>query len=223
MPVQAIRGCLGLGMLLALGALSLQAKVVAGGGALVTVSVYDDAKVGLEMMQRAEETATSVFQRAGIAVRWLNCSVDGELTHPKGPCGKAVYPTNLQVRIVRRARSLEPGVLGISYLSAEGIGCYSEVFVEPAENLSKTFRVTTASLLGHAAAHELAHLLLGTNSHTATGIMRARWQRQELVTAGQGSLLFDRAEAQTMREHLGSTAAGKTEEALVAGQRGGAW
>jgi len=32
-----------------------------------------------------------------------------------------------------------------------------------------------ATLLGRVTAHEIGHLLLGTNSHTLAGIMRAKW------------------------------------------------
>jgi len=51
-------------------------------------------------------------------------------------------------------------------------------------------------------AHEIAHLLLGTNSHAAEGIMRAQWQKDELLSASKGELLFTPRESQVMRERL---------------------
>jgi hypothetical protein len=53
-------------------------------------------------------------------------------------------------------------------------------------------------------AHEIAHLLLGTNSHSAEGIMRAQWQKEELVSATKGELLFTARQAQAMRQRLSS-------------------
>jgi hypothetical protein len=206
--------------------LGLQAKdgpETSASAASVTISVYDDAKIGLNAMLQAEETATFVFRRAGIEAHWLNCTVGGKLMHPKGDCGKAVFPTNLQVRIVKRSRNLNPGTLGISYLSTDGIGCYSEVFLKPAEILSQTFPVATATLLGDAAAHEIAHLLLGTKSHTAMGIMRAHWQREDLVAAGQGSMHFDLSEAERMRERLSGTGMAHAGGGLVTARLGGEW
>ena len=38
-------------------------------------------------------------------------------------------------------------------------------------------------ILGHAAAHEIGHLLLGSNSHSPFGLMRARWSGQDLQNA----------------------------------------
>jgi hypothetical protein len=46
------------------------------------------------------------------------------------------------------------------------------------------------TLLGNVATHELAHLLLGTNSHAALGIMRAHWGPKELESANMGALRF---------------------------------
>ncbi len=45
-------------------------------------------------------------------------------------------------------------------------------------------------ILGHAAAHEIGHLLLGSNSHSPQGLMRARWSRQDLQNAGIGQSSF---------------------------------
>ena len=59
-----------------------------------------------------------------------------------------------------------------------------------------------AVLLGHVMAHEIAHLLLGTNSHSASGIMRAHWYAQELASADRGALLFTPDQARAMTERL---------------------
>jgi hypothetical protein len=59
-----------------------------------------------------------------------------------------------------------------------------------------------AVLLSHVMAHEIAHLLLGTNSRSASGIMRAHWYHQELASADKGLLLFTPDQARTMTERL---------------------
>jgi hypothetical protein len=53
-------------------------------------------------------------------------------------------------------------------------------------------------------AHEIAHLLLGTNSHSMVGIMKARWQEEDLRSARKGELLFTLAQSQTMRGRIAS-------------------
>jgi hypothetical protein len=205
MWVKTLRSYLGLGIAFVLGGSPSWARTVPAIGQSVTVSVYDDAGVSLETMELAEETASYVFFKAGIEVAWRNCSLEGELTHAES-CGRAAFPTNLSVRLLRNSRNLRTGTLGVAYLSADGTGCYTDVFVEPIEQLHIRFSVSTPNLLGQAMAHEIAHLLLGTNSHSVTGIMRASWQRKDLVSADKGLLLFDRGQADTMRKRLISTA-----------------
>ena len=167
----------------------------------VTVSVHNDAHVPLDTLVSAESTASRVFREAGLNVEWMNCIGVGN-HGSASPCTKAAYPTYLHIRIVARARNLPGSTFGIAYLSADGSGCYSSAFLEPIAHLHAIGGQGVAPVLGHVMAHEIAHLLLGTNSHAAEGIMRAQWQRDELMSASRGELLFSPRESQVMRERL---------------------
>ena len=90
----------------------------------------------------------------------------------------------------------------MAFLSADGTGCYSDVFFDQATELRSNWSVDLASLLGNVAAHELGHLLLGSNSHARDGIMKARWQREELLKVRRDNLLFTTEQAQRMRGRL---------------------
>jgi hypothetical protein len=188
--LQTFRACVGLGVFLAMGIAPVSAKKVGDAMSAITVSVYDDSQVGLVTLQEAEQVSADLFARVGIEMHWLNCSVNGELTHASPECGQARFPQMLQLRFLRRSRDLKPDTFGISYLNAGGEGCYSQVFVEPIEALRQQFPIGLSTLLGYVAAHELAHLLLGSNSHTELGIMRAKWGPKELESANIGGLRF---------------------------------
>jgi len=55
-------------------------------------------------------------------------------------------------------------------------------------------------ILGIAAAHEIGPLLLGSNSHSPLGLMRARGSRQDLQNGARtGNLLFTPKQAEAMR------------------------
>jgi hypothetical protein len=54
-------------------------------------------------------------------------------------------------------------------------------------------------VLGHVMAHELGHLLLGSNSHSRSGIMRARWNWQDLRPLDAGRSHFTSAQAEIIR------------------------
>lgn len=180
----------------------------------VNVSVFDNAGLGLKTVKQAEEIASYVFLRAGIVVNWRTCSVDGKLTHANA-CGNAEYPNDLQLHLVRKTPNLEQETAGVAYLNPDGTGCYSDVFVEPVEELHRKFSVSMANVLGQAAAHEIGHLLLGNNSHSPAGIMRAHWRRVDLVKADQGLLQFDEKQARTMRKHLDLATQPRVEETLA--------
>jgi hypothetical protein len=201
MLVQTLGKWVGLGLLLASVSHPLKAKELPATNEPIKVSVYDDAGVGLELLIKSEKVASDVFERARVEIRWLNCGIDGKLTGLPG-CGKAEFPTRLQLRMLKRSRGLTAETFGISYLSSSGEGVYSQIFVEPVELLHGTTAMSISDLLGHVAAHELAHLLLGTNSHSADGLMRARWGAKELERVNQGTLLFDHEEAHKMAERL---------------------
>ncbi len=50
-------------------------------------------------------------------------------------------------------------------------------------------------ILGRVIAHELGHLLLGKNAHSAAGIVHARWRAQDLGLSRQAAMLFLPGEA----------------------------
>lgn len=117
-------------------------------------------------------------------------------------CARFEWPTHLAVRIVPRSRNWTNEVFGAAFLSAEDTGCYSDVFYDRALELQSAWNVDLSDILGSVMAHELGHLLLGSNSHAPAGIMRARWQGEELSRAARGSLLFTAEQSEHMRAKL---------------------
>ena len=55
------------------------------------------------------------------------------------------------------------------------------------------------TILGCVIAHELGHLLLGSNSHSSSGIMQSPWGRRQVREALTGTLLFTTEQAKRMR------------------------
>jgi hypothetical protein len=120
-------------------------------------------------------------------------------------CASFEWPTHIAVRIVSQSRRWKNEVFGVAFLSAEGTGCYSDVFYERAMELHTNWNVSLADILGNVMAHELGHLLLGSNSHNGMGIMRERWQGEELRRLSRGSLSFTSEQAGHMRGGLIAT------------------
>lgn len=64
--------------------------------------------------------------------------------------------------------------------------------------------VTRGQILGHAIAHEIGHLLLASDTHSLFGIMKADYDRKDLVILGEGNLFFTAEEARLLRSALGT-------------------
>ena len=171
-------------------------------GPLLTISVYNGAEVPVEVLSRAEEQAQRIFQHAGIEVKWLNCNMPAVSEGASQACREAVFPEHLHLRIVRASQGLKAEAMGISFQAEDGRGCYADLFYEPMKLLHKSDGTEIPSLLGHVAAHEIGHLLLGTNSHSAAGIMHAHWTAEELASAKSGGLVFSENESRRMKAKL---------------------
>src|SRR2546429_2339178 len=83
--------------------------------AQVTVSVYNPADVPGEVLSRAEQTASRIFQRAGIEVNWLNCQMPAASEEASRACRELAFPTHLHLRIVRKSAGLKGEAMGISF------------------------------------------------------------------------------------------------------------
>lgn len=144
-----------------------------------------------------------------------------ETAEESGACAEAIYPEHLHLRIARKALTLNGETMGISFLDADGRGCCADVFYEPMEEFHKSNGADVVSLLAHVAAHEVGHLLLGTNSHAAVGIMQARWTPAELASSRARMLVFTEREARQMKERLSTgLRARKASSQAVAAQMG---
>ena len=169
---------------------------------VLRVSVFDDARVGTTMLRKAEGEASRVFRRASIDVIWLQCPQDSSDQTSFGRCSEVLYPAHLHLRVVMRSHGAKESILGMAFQSGDGKGCYADLFQERTLELQVESHVDAAIILGHAMAHELGHLLLGTNSHSRDGLMRAHWEPGDLAQAAKGNLLFSSEQSTRMRSRF---------------------
>jgi hypothetical protein len=194
------------GLILYLRAFSAKAEDGRPPELVVSVAVHNNAGVSASTLAQAERMASEIFKQAGVDVVWANCDLPAEEGQIASSCHVTEFPRHLQLSIARRSKNLTESVLGVSFLAEDGSGCYSDVFLEPAEELHEKLRVINlGTLLGHVVAHEIGHLLLGTNSHSDTGIMRPHWDGRDLANASKGELHFTQAQRQTMRARVAAS------------------
>lgn len=174
----------------------------------IELRVYDYAGVEGSALARAQTEAVRVLQEIGIAATWVNCVVPGkDATDPQAcPSADAQVPA-LVLHILPQAMAEraapEKGSLGFALLADDGgPGDVAFVFYHRVASLAVELRCARGAILGYALAHEVAHLLLGTNSHSSWGIMRARWSDEDFQRMATGGFTFAPQQAQGIRARV---------------------
>ena len=164
----------------------------------LTVSVFNDAGVESSVWLQAQGRATEIMRRSGISLTWLDCGFPAS-GKPDSNCSAISYPAHLSVRIVAKFSPLKADIFGQSFQDAAGEGNYVLVYYASIKAFRAATTVPVGELLGCVVVHELGHLLLGTASHSSTGLMSAVWQDPELQQVVRGNLFFSGGEGEHMR------------------------
>lgn len=194
MKPRTLPATLGLGLVL-FGAPFVPDAIAQSAFVQLRVSIFNSSPISPATIGRAESEAGRVLRDAGVEVIWLDCFQDAQHKAPPGLCSEASFPSHLHLGILRVSRGLKASTLGISFSAENGHGCYADLFYEPIQQLQEETHASSSVILGHAMAHELGHLLLGTNSHSPSGLMRAHWTQEDLDKASKGNLRFSREQS----------------------------
>jgi len=207
---------LGLGLVL-FGPLSVPATTGPGAFVQLRVSVFNSSPISPATIGRAESEAGRVLRDAGVEVIWLDCFQDAQPKAPPDLCSGASFPSHLHLRILQASRDLKAATVGVSFSAKDGTGCYADLFYQPIQRLEEVSHASPSVILGHAMAHELGHLLLGTNSHSPSGLMRAQWTREDLINAAKGNLRFSREQSLRIMNRIGNGEPGDAQTTVMAG------
>jgi hypothetical protein len=169
----------------------------------LTISVYDYAGVPASFLIAAEADVERIFRRAGLETQWLNCGRKAGAQEPKA-C-PIVDGTHLVVKILPHALSPQARkrseVLGAATVDEKGTSYYAYAFYDRVRQLAEERRLGH-ELLGAVVAHEIGHLLLGSNAHSVSGVMCGRWERKERRDISDGAMGFFPEQARAMRDRV---------------------
>ena len=142
------------------------ALVNRGHSATISVRVFNRPGLAAALVAEGENRAGNALSRAGIDVVWTNCA--------KGiqECSQRPGPTNLVLTILKHGDKMaSEDVLGLAVQDDAGFGTYFYVFEDKLDEIAGTTHIHPSLVLGDAIAHEIGHLLKGSHSHSATGIL----------------------------------------------------
>ena len=163
----------------------------------VTVLVHNYAHLPKQILSDAKDRASLIFHKAGVEVEWADCPLKDEDPSLYPECPATVDVSQLFLRILpKTAGKMEDG--GQAFVAAR----IANIFWNRVDEQAQRLNVSASRVVGHTVAHELGHLLLGSNSHSPVGIMTARWSPQVLARICQEGLYFNQQQSELIRSEV---------------------
>jgi hypothetical protein len=151
---------------------------------LVTIRLYDSVGMPPSDLRMAVLTAETALRSGSVRSAWVVCPPSGAAPNGNSTgCTGLPNESDLLVRIVRAPDALvSTDTLGFAAVdTAAGRGTLATVFADRIARIASRAGMNGPTLVGYAIAHEIGHLLLGTDAHAPRGLMRAAWTLPELV------------------------------------------
>jgi hypothetical protein len=149
----------------------------------VAIRVFNRANVAKPDLAQAMKVASAIFEEAGIAVSWVEGSADDHESTALDFSANPAYSSR-RMGELHLALTVGPktGVLTTTLgfaLPCAKYGSDASIFVDRCEAVMQHTSASFAKVLGHAIAHEIGHVLLGSNGHSRAGLMRANWDKAD--------------------------------------------
>ncbi len=170
----------------------------------LVIRVYDNAGVTSGERSRAITRADAILTRSDINIEWIDCPAR-KFGRPSSVCDTPPARTELVVRLANAPADGNQGsrwhTLGYSLIdTTTGTGTMATVFIDRVTRLARHARMDVATVLARALAHEIGHLILGSNEHSHAGIMREAWTAQQLISTRTQDWHFLPAQSEQMRQ-----------------------
>ena len=180
-------------------------------GPTIRVRVTNYTEATPAPVSKAEREAGRILGEAGLNVVWIDCPLGRSSVNRADPCQQPLGPANVFVRVLsgQTRQGLHDNIFGFAVHPA-----LASVYYGTAVDLARIYggEIDAPTILGCVMAHEIGHLLLGSNSHSGTGIMQGNWGRKQVRELIKGDLLFTAQQSKLIR------AEGQTRMSLEATQ-----
>ena len=163
------------------------------------VRIYDGVHMSATDLSEASGEAAAIMRAAVIEVVMVSCASLDTQSAPDA-CACPVGVGELVVRVTWSGPAATRIVsMGNSLVTVAGEATFATVFIDRVHAVARGAGVSEVQLLGRTIAHEIGHLLLNTNTHAATGLMRATWSVAELRRHRDEDWRFDPEETEMLR------------------------
>jgi hypothetical protein len=154
-----------------------------------------------KMLPRCEDLAaraiaSQIYANIGVRTAWI----DGQPMSANTVAGMAVIHVRFAPELMQKISSE-----ALAYCSpfAENAKTIT-IFYERIRIVAGRFPVVRERILGHVLAHEIGHILEGTDRHSREGVMKAHWDWQDCFAMNKHPLEFTSTDIHLIRRGLES-------------------
>ena len=186
--------------------------MIAAQAADLRVTVYGQASLPKEVSKSAFTDLRQIFRESGIDIEFVTgnpTSAEASLlTSPATPRKgtERVFACrarrDIALELVANFPAVRKGtILGMAEpFASEGLN--ARIFNDHVLDAANRQGRRHASVLAHAIAHEIGHVLLRSSVHTSRGLMSAVWGDHEYGTMARSLMFFNSNQAKAMRAVL---------------------
>ena len=159
----------------------------------LAVGIYNYAEAPRATMAQAQEQASEIFGRVGIKLRWVVCPVSSPTPHKEigklRACQQVMDFGGVCLRVIPERMAvglqLHDTTLGVAIPPDVAVALYQRI-----QDVAIRLGLSEHEVLGPIIAHELGHLLLGEQRHSAAGIMGQELRANDFRPADSRTMLF---------------------------------
>lgn len=159
----------------------------------VTIFVKSGGEVPCAVDQGARNAVTWMYARMGIRLEWRN----GEFDAGARPAGRVA----LQIRYSRVGDGkASPAALAYALPFRDGAAELTIFYARVRAMAGEAGR--ERAVLSHVLAHEIGHILMVSDYHSQSGIMKASWDNRDLNDMQRKPLEFSATDVELIRKGL---------------------
>jgi hypothetical protein len=177
----------------------------------VVLHVCDDPGIQANLVGRARAEMSRIFRDVGVDIAWISDAATTSGADDLEASSDGLLTLVILCRELTDELTVDTTALGAAVGTREYRGRIAYVFYDRVERFAQTHLNMSRDvetddmyiviLLAHAMAHEMGHLLL-PYGHSATGLMRADWNAEDLRLAVERRLNFTSEQAALIRGQL---------------------
>ncbi len=143
-----------------------------------------------ELVQKGEAVCQEIYAAAGIRITWINTMNDVNWEGPDIVLRVVILPQAPPSRAL--------AAFGTALRERQELLLYQDRIVR----FGKIVNLPVHLMLSVALVHEMGHLLLDSDDHTPSGIMRAEWGQDDLNAIRRGQFHFTSDQIRRMKMNI---------------------